>query len=56
MGGEIEAEASSGNVFADVRVAEAEVALAKAELARQIGQIIKAQRLKQVAVAKILDS
>ena len=50
----VEVEASSGNVFADIGVAEPEVALAKAELARQIGQIIRARRLKQVAVAKIL--
>ena len=50
----VEVEASSGNVFADIGVAEPEVALAKAELARQIGRIIRAGRLKQVAVAKIL--
>ena len=47
-------KASSGNVFADIGVAEPEVALAKAELARQIARIIGTLRLKQVAVAKIL--
>jgi hypothetical protein len=36
---------SSGNVFADLGVAEPEEALAKAELARQIGRIIARRRL-----------
>ena len=45
---------SSGNVFADIGVAEPELALAKAELASQIDQVIKARRLKQVDVAEIL--
>ncbi|MCH7978867.1 MAG: XRE family transcriptional regulator [Acidobacteria bacterium] len=49
-----EVEASSGNVFSDIGVADAEVVLAKAELARQIDQIIRTRGLKQVAVAKIL--
>ena len=54
MNDAVEVEASSGNVFADIGVAEPEVVLAKAELARRIDQIIRARRLKQVAVAKIL--
>ena len=48
------AEASSGNVFADLGVAQPDVALAKAELARQIERIILARGLKQVEVAEIL--
>ena len=48
------AEASSGNVFADLGVARPDVALAKAELARQIERIILARGLKQVEVAEIL--
>ena len=47
-------EASSGNVFADIGVAEPKLALAKAELARQIDQIIRTRGLKQVEVAEIL--
>ena len=50
----IEVKASSGNVFADIGVAEPELALAKAELASQIDRIIRARRLKQVEVAEIL--
>ncbi len=50
----IEAKASSGNVFADIGVAEPEIALAKAELARQIGEVVTARGLKQVEVAEIL--
>jgi len=50
----IEVKASSGNVFADIGVAEPELALAKAELASQIDRIIRARRLKQVKVAEIL--
>lgn len=50
----IKVEASSGNVFADLGVAEPELALAKAELASQIDRIIRARRLKQVEVAEIL--
>ncbi len=54
MHGAAKVEASSGNVFADIGVAKPEAALAKAELARQIDYIIRARRLKQVEVAKIL--
>lgn len=48
------AEASSGNVFADLGVARPDVALAKAELARQIERIILARGLTQMKVAEIL--
>jgi len=47
-------EASSGNAFADLGVAEPELALAKAQLASEIGQIIRARRWTQVEVAEIL--
>jgi len=45
---------SSGNVFADLGLPDAEERLAKAELARQIEHIIKKKRLTQEKVAKIL--
>jgi len=48
------AEASSGNVFADLGFARPDIALAKAELASQIEQIIRERRLKQAQVAEIL--
>ncbi len=40
---------SSGNVFADLGVPEAEEELTKAQLASHIRQVIKRQRLTQVA-------
>lgn len=45
---------SSGNVFADLGLPDAEERLAKAELARQIEHIIKKKRLTQERAAKIL--
>jgi len=45
---------SSGNVFADLGLPDAEERLAKAELARQIELIIKKKRLTQERAAKIL--
>jgi len=50
----IEYEESSGNVFADLGLPNPEEALAKAEVARQIGKIIKKRRLSQTKAAKIL--
>ena len=50
----IEHEVSSGNVFADIGVAEPVEALAKAELARKVGSIIKHRHLKQAEAAKLL--
>ena len=47
-------EESSGNVFADLGLPNPEEALAKAELVRQIGKIIKKKRLSQTKAAKIL--
>lgn len=45
---------SSGNVFADMRLPEAEEELTKAQLASQIRQVIKRQRLTQVAAATVM--
>ncbi len=50
----VEVKAGSGNVFADVGVAEPELALAKAQLAGRIDEVIKVRGLKQVEVAEIL--
>jgi predicted XRE-type DNA-binding protein len=47
-------EKSSGNVFADIGVSEPDEALAKAELARQIGELIVRRGLNQTAAAKLL--
>jgi predicted XRE-type DNA-binding protein len=46
---------SCGNVFADLDLPDAETALAKAELARQINAIIRQRGLKQADAAKLLD-
>ena len=43
--------ASSGNVFADMGLPEPEEELTKAQLASHIRQVIKRQRLTQVAAA-----
>jgi predicted XRE-type DNA-binding protein len=48
--------ASSGNVFADLGVAEPAEALLKAELARQIAEIIKERGLTQTAAARVLGT
>jgi predicted XRE-type DNA-binding protein len=45
---------SSGNVFADLGLPEPEEALAKAELARRIGRILKSRRLNQAQAAGLL--
>ena len=46
--------ASSGNVFADLSLPDAQERLAKAELARKISAIIRGRRLTQSAAAEIL--
>lgn len=48
-------EESSGNVFADIGIPDAEEYLTKAKLAHQIIQIIKAKKLTQVDAAKLLQ-
>jgi len=50
----IEHEVSSGNVFADIGMAEPVESLAKAELARKVGSIIKHRHLNQAEAAKLL--
>jgi predicted XRE-type DNA-binding protein len=49
-----EVEASSGNVFADLEVPDADAALAKAELARRICAILAEGKLTQAGAAAIL--
>jgi len=50
----IEIEQGSGNVYADLGVQYAEDMQLKAELARQIGHIIKSRRLTQQQAADVL--
>jgi predicted XRE-type DNA-binding protein len=45
---------STGNVFEDLKVPQAGQALAKAEIARQIGKIIAKRRLTQVRASEVL--
>ncbi len=54
MNNDIGVKKSSGNVFADIGLPEPEEALAKAELARRITQIITKLGLTQVQAAKAL--
>jgi predicted XRE-type DNA-binding protein len=54
MGNKAEVTESSGNVFADLGVAEPEQSLAKAELARRIATIIRARHLSQRKAAEVL--
>jgi predicted XRE-type DNA-binding protein len=46
--------AGSGNVFADIGVAEPEGELAKAQLASRIREIVRGSRLTQVAAAAVM--
>ena len=54
MNDSIKAEKSSGNVFADLGVADPEKALTKAELARQISEIISKRHMSQKEAAAVL--
>lgn len=47
-------ERGSGNVFADVGIANPELALAKAELVRRIRHLLAAQKLTPVQAAALL--
>ncbi len=49
-----EIEASSGNVFADLGLPNADQALAKAELARRLCAVISAKKLTQARAAAVL--
>ena len=51
---EIEYEESSGNVFADLAIANPEEALAKSQIVVEISRIIKRKKLTQVKVARML--
>lgn len=51
---EIEFEISSGNVFADLGIEDAEEELTKAQLVWEIEQIIKKKKLTQIKAAKIM--
>ncbi len=53
---DLEITKSSGNVFADLGIPDAEKYLAKAELARQINNIIDKKGWKQNETAEILES
>lgn len=52
--GNIEYTESSGNVFADLGIADPEEALAKSEIIMKIHDIIKKKKLTQAQAAKIL--
>lgn len=52
---QIDFEESSGNVFADIGVSNAEECLAKTKLAYQINRLIEDRGLKQIEAAKLLD-
>lgn len=51
---DIKLEKSSGNVFADLGLAEPEERLAKADLAAKIAQIINKRHLSQAQAAELL--
>jgi predicted XRE-type DNA-binding protein len=54
MSEEIKIQSSSGNVFADLGLANADELLIKAELVRQISNLIDAKSLTQTEAAKLL--
>jgi predicted XRE-type DNA-binding protein len=54
MAEEISVHPSSGNVFADLRLPNADELLIKAELVHQISEIISERKLTQIEAAEIL--
>ncbi|NJL88383.1 MAG: XRE family transcriptional regulator [Coleofasciculaceae cyanobacterium SM2_1_6] len=54
MSEKIKVQATSGNVFADLGLANPDELLIKAELVRQISSLINARNLTQTEVANIL--
>jgi predicted XRE-type DNA-binding protein len=54
MSEQIGVKASSGNVFADLSLENADELLVKAELARQISNIITQQKMTQAQAAEVL--
>ncbi|WP_019503220.1 helix-turn-helix domain-containing protein [Pleurocapsa sp. PCC 7319] len=55
MSDDIRVQPSSGNVFADLNLANPEERLIKAELARRISGIISQKGLTQIEAAELLD-
>ncbi len=51
---EISVQASSGNVFADLRLDNPDELVVKAELVRQISEIIARQKISQLEAAELL--
>ncbi len=56
MARKIEYTESSGNVFADLGLANADELLAKAEMAAKIARLLDARKLTQKALAALLDA
>lgn len=54
MSEDIKVQSSSGNVFADLGLANSDELLIKAELVRQISNLIDAKNLTQTEAAKLL--
>jgi predicted XRE-type DNA-binding protein len=54
MAKRIQSEKGSGKVFADIGLPNPEEALAKAEIARQVNQILVARKLSQAEAGMIL--
>ena len=51
---EIEYEVGSGNVFADLGIANPDEQLAKSQIVSKIAQIVRKRKLSQAKIAKIL--
>ncbi len=56
MARKVEFTGSSGNVFADLGLANADEMLAKAEMAAKIARLLEARKLTQKALAEMLDA
>ncbi len=56
MSDEIRIEEGSGNLWADIGRPDADEALARAELMRQISEMIRARGLTQAAAARVLGT
>lgn len=54
MSKEIDIQVSSGNIFADLGMPNADEMLMKAELVRQINEIITERKLNQLQAAEVL--
>ncbi|MEG3928282.1 helix-turn-helix transcriptional regulator [Microcoleus sp. D3_18a_C4] len=54
MSKEMDIQVSSGNIFADLGMPNADEMLMKAELVRQINQIITQRKLNQLQAAEVL--